>query len=95
MSRKTQIGWMSVGVILTLFSIALTLKLRDGDKLIAREDDPEAYAETPLPPIGEATPGKPAEEIPKAPALESVSPPQSPPDLSSPTPTFVPNARMR
>ena len=28
MSRKTQIGWISVGVLLCLFSLALTLKKR-------------------------------------------------------------------
>lgn len=39
MSRKTQIGWIAVGALLCLVSLALTLKLRDGDKAIAREDD--------------------------------------------------------
>ncbi len=39
MSRKTQIGWISVGVLLCVFSAVLTLKLRDSNKANAREDD--------------------------------------------------------
>ena len=49
MSRKTQIGWIAVGVLLCLFSIGLTLKLRDGNKVAAGEDDKEAKAQLPDP----------------------------------------------
>src|SRR5579862_6138411 len=49
MSRKTQIGWIAVGVLLCLFSIGLTLKLRDGNKVAAGEDDKESKAQLPDP----------------------------------------------
>jgi MraZ protein len=64
MSRKTQIGWIAVGVLLCLVSLALTLKLRDGDKAVAREDDKKPVIVAPagdgdektLPPPNSATP---------------------------------------
>ena len=46
MSRKTQIGWISVGVLLCVCSLALTMKLRDGNKVVfaATNDSKEANA---------------------------------------------------
>jgi division/cell wall cluster transcriptional repressor MraZ len=71
MSRKTQIGWMGVGVLLCLFSIGLTLKLREGDKAVAREDDKRAETKPPAP-------------LPSLPDVKDVKPPEvtlGPPDV--------------
>jgi division/cell wall cluster transcriptional repressor MraZ len=72
MSRKTQIGWMGVGVLLCLFSIGLTLKLREGNKAVAREDEKRAETKppAPLPALPDVKDVKPPEVTLGTPAVE-------------------------